>query len=430
MTAPGTPETIRRTQTRKLRVLLSALAERNPFYQPRILAANLDPATCTTADFVTAFPFTTRDEWTRDQLDHPPYGTNFTFSAESYTRLCRTSGTAGRAMNWLDTPESWSAMLDQWDRVYIAAGVEAGTGIFFAFSFGPFLGFWTAFEAASRRGCLCVPGGGLSTPARLDLLVETASTVLCCTPTYAARLAETARLEGRERDLSSVEKIIVAGESGGSVPAVRSRLSDAWGGARIYDHHGMTEVGPVSYPCPHTEDRLHVMEESYLAEVVASAGAEAAAEGEAGELVLTTLDRMGSPLLRYRTGDRVVSQRHAPCDCGAFDLSLEGGIRGRDDDMVTVRGVNVFPSAVDSVVQRSDPVEEYETVRRTVNGMDELIVRIEFNEGTGDAEAERARLAEAFERALGLRVGIEIVDAGSLPRYQFKAQRWKVARPE
>ena len=163
-------------------------------------------------------PFTTKSELVADQSAHPPFGTNLTSPLARYTRFHQTSGTTGHPLRWLDTPESWSALVDNWVQIYAAAGVCAGDRVYYAFSFGPFVGFWLAFDAGQRIGALCIPGGGLSSAGRLRAIIENQATVLCCTPTYALRLAEAAREEGINLAESKVRVIIVAGEPGGSVP--------------------------------------------------------------------------------------------------------------------------------------------------------------------------------------------------------------------
>src|SRR5437870_7622465 len=328
-------------QLEQLRSLLAELFPGNQFYSRKLNDAGITFDVASLEDFSARFPFTTKAELVEDQRAHPPFGTNLTYPLERYTRYHQTSGTTGAPLRWLDTPESWEGMLESWAEIFRAAGVEASDRVYFAFSFGPFIGFWLAFESAARLGCLCVPGGGLSTVARLHSLLENGITVLCCTPTYALRLAEVAAEEKIQLSAGRVHTLIVAGEPGGSIPAVRARLAELWPDAQIFDHHGMTEVGPVTYQCPAQAGVLHVMEAAYLAEVVESGGARPAAPGQIGELVLTTLGRTGSPLLRYRTGD-LVTARAQLCPCGRYSLALEGGILGRIDDMVVVRGVNVF----------------------------------------------------------------------------------------
>ncbi len=399
---------LRSQQQQALSVLLGKLTASNAFYGPRIRAAGLAREDVTLDDFCAAMPVTTREDWAQDQIDHPPFGTNLTYPESAYIRFCRTSGSTGRPMTWLDTRESWAGLLDSWGRVFAAVGLVKPTRIFFAFSFGPFLGFWTAYEAATKFNHLCIPGGGLPSEARLHLLMDTQAEVLCCTPTYAIRLAHVAAEKGIDLAQSGVRSIIVAGEPGGSLPAVRAQISEAWPGAQVYDHHGMTEVGPVTYQCPAEPGVLHVMENAYLAEVVDD------------ELLLTTLLRDGSPLLRYRTGDVVQAERHEPCACGSHELRLVGGIRARKDDMVVIRGVNVFPAAVDEIVRSVPGIVEYQVRISQPEDLPELTVLIEAPDGEATAE----RLHRSLQGGLCLRIPVELAEAGSLPRFELKAKRW------
>jgi phenylacetate-CoA ligase len=404
---------IRQKQTIALRSLCRELTPTNAFYSLKLRATDLDLETMTLEDFSEQMPFTTRAEWTRDQIDNPPFGTNLTYPLDRYIRFCRTSGSTGRPMIWLDTRETWDAMLDSWARVFAAAGLADPTRFFYAFSFGPFLGFWTAYEAAAKVGHMCIPAGGLSSAARLRLLLDTQAEVLCCTPTYAVRLAHVAEAEGIDLAEASVKVIIVAGETGGSIPATRDHISEHWHGARVFDHHGMTEVGPVTYECPAEPGVLHVMEDAFYPEVLDD------------ELVLTTLRRPGSPLLRYRTGDLVSAERRCPCACGTTELCLLGGILGRKDDMIVIRGVNVFPAAIEEIVRSVDGVDEYRVELFSRNDQAQMKVLIE---GPGGEETRR-RLEKRFQQALFLRIPVELVVAGSLPRYEMKAKRW-VTLPE
>ena len=197
--------------------------------------------------FFRDMPFTRKADLIADQRTHPPYGTNLTFPLSAYCRMSQTSGSSDAPLRWLDTRESWQWMLDNWKQIYAAAGITATDCLYFAFSFGPFLGFWTAYEAACQLGCRSLPGGGLSSLARLQAMLDNRATALLCTPTYALRLAEVAEQEGFDLTRLTVRTIIVAGEPGGSVPAVRQRIEQAWPQAVVCDHHGMTEVGPVTY---------------------------------------------------------------------------------------------------------------------------------------------------------------------------------------
>ncbi len=397
-----------------LRHLLAEVTAGNPFYQRRLAdLADGGRSVDSIADFSARFHFTTKRDLVEDQALHPPYGSDLTHPFDHYTRCHQTSGTTGAPLRWLDTPESWSAMTDDWITVLQASGVDRGDRAFFAFSFGPFLGFWLAFEAAGRMGVFAVAGGGMSSAQRLRVLREQACTVLCCTPTYALHLAETARNEGLKPSDFNIRRILVAGEPGGSIPAVRQRIAEAWNGAHVSDHHGMTETGPVTHEDPGHPGHLVVMEGSFLAEVVDPETGSAVAPGAPGELILTTLRRVACPLIRYRTGDLVRARRIQG------RLVLEGGILGRVDDMLVVRGVNVYPSALDALVRESGDVGEY---RVTVDRRQPLLeLAIEVEAGEPEARAVAARIQES----LALRVPVTAVAAGTLPRFELKARRWR-----
>jgi phenylacetate-CoA ligase len=412
-------------QLQQLRRLLAALRPANRFYEPVLAAARVDSSLDSLDAFRRRVPFTTKQQVAADQIDHPPYGTNLSFPLASFSRFHQTSGTTAAPIRWLDTPQSWQWMLDNWKRVYHAAGVDADDRVYFAFSFGPFLGFWTAFEAAAQVGALCIPGGGLGSLARLRALLDNRATVLCCTPTYALHLAEVAA--ENKIDLAAdatIRAIIVAGEPGGSLPAIRKQISRRWPGATLFDHHGMTEVGPVSYPCPHLPGVLHVIESSYLAEVIDPQSTQPTPPGELGELVLTTLGRLGSPLLRYRTGDLVRVHSAGTCPCGAGDAALLGGILGRTDDMAVVRGVNVYPGAIDQIVRSVPGIAEYRVDLDSSSSMPQLSLAIEpAPDRRGDTSLVSA-LQSALRDALTLRVPVTLLEPGSLPRFEMKADRW------
>lgn len=409
-------------QLENLRSLLAELFPANQFYTKKLQAAGLTFDVASLADFSARFPFTTKNELVADQSAQPPFGTNLTYPLDRYTRFHQTSGTSGVPLRWLDTPESWDGMTESWMEIFRAAEVGVGDRVMFAFSFGPFIGFWLAYEAAGRLGCLCLPGGGLSSAARLRLILDNGATVLCCTPTYAIRLGEVALEEKLDLRQSRVKKIMVAGEPGGSIPATRNRIETLWPGARVFDHHGMTETGPATYECPAQPGVLHVLESAYYPEIIDPASGKPATSGE---LVLTTLNRTGSPLLRYRTGDMVKCEgRSAKCECGRHELKLHGGILGRTDDMLIVRGVNVYPAAVEQIIRSCDGVTEYRVEVAEKNSLTELRVQIEPAANCPDAAALAARVAKAFETALALRVPVSAVAPGALPRFEMKARRW------
>jgi len=237
---------------------------------------------------------------------------------------------------------------------------------------------------------------------------------LCCTPTYALHLISVAAREDIDLSKSPVRKIIVGGEPGGSVPEVRQRIESGWGGARVFDHHGMTEVGPVTYSDLNEPQLLRVLHEGYFTEVIQPETGLPVDEGQVGELVLTTLGRNGSPLFRYRTGDP-----------RAF--ALEGGIIGRADDMVVVRGINLYPSAVDAVIRSFAEIGEYQVNISKSDSMFQAQIQVE-----NLSEMEDGNLKEALQKQLrevfALRIPVEVAEAGKLPQFEMKAKRWNVSQ--
>src|SRR6267143_1886251 len=336
----------RRAQWARLSARLPELQRDNAFYRAKLPNAARD---------LRDLPFTTKPELSEDQAAHPPFGANLTYPIERYVRLHQTSGTTGQPLRFLDTPESWEWWRECWQPIYRAAGVTARDRMFFAFSFGPFVGFWSAFAGAERLGALCLTGGAMTTIERVAAIVATEATVVMSTPTYALRLAEAAREEGIDLPRSALRVSIHAGEPGASIPATRHRIEQELG-VESFDHTGATEIGPHGFSCS-ARDGVHINESEFIAEVLDERTGEARDEGE-GELVLTNLGRWGMPVIRYRTGDRVRAVRDA-CSCGRTLMKLAGGIAGRVDDMITVRGVNVFPSAIEAIVRRFDEVGEY-----------------------------------------------------------------------
>ena len=407
----------------QLRAMLEGLIPANRFYTAKLAEAGVRQIS-TLDEFFTRVPFTRKQELVDDQCANPPYGTNLTYPVERYTRFSQTSGTTGVPMRWLDTTDTWGWMVDNWVQVLRACGVTPEDRIFFAFSFGPFLGFWTAFEAGVRLGCMCLPGGGMSTSARLRVMMDNAATVLCCTPTYAIRLGEAAAEEGIDLSKGAVRTIIVAGEPGAGIPAMRARIERLWPGARLKDHHGMTEIGPVTFECPARPYVLHVMENAFIPEVIDPATGKQLGPGETGELVLTNLGRVGSPLIRYRTCDLVKRAPSEPCACGRYDMALEGGIIGRTDDMVVVRGVNVHPTAVEEIVRGFAAVAEYRVELSTTGPMPELALQVEPVPECANGTALCREIQEALRTAFNLRVSVTAVSCGSLPRFELKAKRW------
>ncbi len=410
----------------RLSRLLADIYGRNAFYTATLDRAGVRLDALRLPADLDRLPLTTKAELVADQEANPPWGTALTEPLVNYTRYCQTSSTTGRPLRWIDTNQSWQWMLECWKAVYRAAYVAPGDRVFFPFSFGPFLGFWAGFEAAGQMGLHVVPGGGMSSQMRLAMIDAVGATIICCTPTYALRLAEVAAQDRARPRLteSAVRVLIVAGEPGGSIPATRARIEQSWG-ARVIDHHGLTEVGPLSFECWEAPGFLHVNEGEFICEVLDPLTGREASYGQAGELVVTNLGRTASPVLRYRTGDVVVKCAD-PCPCGCTWLRLEGGILGRADDMVNVRGVNVYPASIEAVVRRFSDIVEFRSKVSRVGAMRTLRLEIEVASPAADRKALASEVAAQLRQALGLTVPVEAVETGALPRFEMKASRFIV----
>ena len=411
-------EQLRTLQRTKLAEMLAEVGSSNAFYQQKLKGIPFNAL----SDPLDRLPFTTRPELEADQLANPPYGTNLTYPIDRYARYCQTSGTGGRPMRWLDTAESWAWIGRCWDTIFRAAGVTKEDRLLFAFSFGPFLGFWGAFDSSVAHGFLSIPGGGMSTSARLRMLMDNHVTVVCCTPTYALRMAEVAKQDGIDLAGSSVRALIVAGEPGGSIPETKRLIESAWG-ARMFDHSGMTEIGPMSFECRENPGGIHVIESEFIVEVIEPETGQRIAEGEPGELVVTNLGRWGMPLIRYRTGDQVRLTR-TPCPCGRTFARLEGGILGRVDEMFIVRGNNVFPTAVEAVLRRFAELIEFRVNILEDGTLTRVKVEIECAPGFADSASLCERVARTLQETLSFKAEVESVPAGKLPRFEMKAKRF------
>lgn len=340
---------------------------------------------------------------------------NHTFSVDKYQRAHRTSGTSGRPMVVLDTQEDWQWWLDTWQYVLDAAQVNSTDRVFLAFSFGPFIGFWSAFEACQQRGSLMIPGGGLNTLARLELIRDSGATIVGCTPSYALHLAEVAEQHGWNLVDWNVRAIIVAGEPGGSVPSTKQRIEQLWG-ATLIDHAGATEIGPWGFGASDGTG-LHIIESEFIAEFLP--------KPEYGdgisELVLTNLGRVGCPVIRYRTGDLVKPQfaddSAAETNNACRFVKLMGGILGRADDMVIIRGVNIFPTSIEAVLRSFAEVDEFRIVLFRHGNLDQLKIEVEGE------HADLQAIGVAVQLAVGLRIDVLRVATATLPRFEGKGKR-------
>ncbi|GIX03841.1 MAG: coenzyme F390 synthetase [Planctomycetaceae bacterium] len=415
---------LRSHQLQRLQHLLKVVWRTNLFWRRKLATSNVDPRAIASLEDWQHLPLCTKQEFVDDQQAHPPFGTNLSYPLHSYVRLHQTSGTTtGYPLRWLDTPDSWKWMLSCWRTHFRLMELRPDDRLAFLFSFGPFLGFWASFEGAQQAGLFCVATGGMSSERRLALIRELKITVIGCTPTYALRLSETAAQLGIEPASLGVNTILVAGEPGGLVEGTRRRLEESWG-ARVIDHWGMTEVGPLATEYSVSRGSLTLLESECYPEIIDPHTGALVPPGTVGELVITNFGRVGSPVIRYRTGDLVCADTHAIEQAPPW-LRLKGGILGRTDDMLIIRGNNVFPSSIESVLRNFASVGEYQIRVLRERGMPELQIVYETLPPLSDSDRTRlqTQIRQAIELKLGFRVGVEEVPLGTLPRSEMKSRR-------
>ncbi|HKQ64692.1 MAG TPA: AMP-binding protein [Methylomirabilota bacterium] len=419
-----------RVQTRRLREQVAHAAAHSPFYRQKLKAAGVKPATIRSLTDLPKLPFTTKDELKENQAAKPPWGDVLAVPMDDVLRIHMTSATTGRPLAFLDTRDDWYGFYHSYARALHAFGVRKSDVVMAAFSYGPWIGYWSGFYAAQDLGCLVFPVGGLSTDQRIDALLTYPITVLGCTPSYALFLAETAAKKGI--DLAKDTKIRITwhtGEPGASIPATRAKIETAFG-AKAYDLPGLTEIAAWGFECEARSGLTHVNEDYCYPEVLDEQG-RPVRPGERGELVFTSLYRKAMPLLRYRTRD-VVQLADRRCPCGRTLVAFEGGVHGRLDDMKKVRGVIVYPRRVEELVRPHADVDEFQIVFRRHEGLDDILIRIDPSPSLshGERDGLRTKLAEDLRIGLGIRVTVDIGDPGSLPRWDHKARRVRDERTE
>jgi len=413
-------ERLRALQETKLAAVVTSTYASNRFVTEKFDAVGAAPGDVRTLEDLVGLPFTTKAELMVAQAEGP-LSTNCTFPEAAYTRVHQTSGTTGPPLQVFDTAESWDWWGRCWGFVLAGAGLTAKDRFFVPFSFGPFIGFWAAVGGAKRIEALMIPGGGRTSVQRLQLMADMGVTAMACTPTYALRLIEVAREEGFDISTIPMRITVHAGEPGASVPATKSRIEGEWG-AKCYDHAGASEVGAHSFECQAQPGGTHAIDSEFIVEVVDPISGRPVQPGDEGELVITNLGRVGFPVIRYRTGD-VVRVNNSPCSCGRTFTRFDGGVIGRVDDMVVIRGVNVYPGAVENLLRRHDAVEEFRVTISKPTELTAILIEIECRE-SADTEATVRAVQKTFESSLGLRPEVSVVGRGSLPRFELKSQRF------
>jgi phenylacetate-CoA ligase len=413
-------------QLRKLQRLVEWTEAQVPYYSKKLHDAGVTADSVKSLDDLRRIPFTTRDEWMQGQIDHPPYGPILAAPEELAIRYHMTSGTTGRTpIRVLDSMKDWEWIAEMWCYGFWGFGIRPEDTVFFAFSYGTFVGFWGAHYACEKMGCLVLPGGNMTTDGRVKQILDMNATVVCSTPTYALRMAQEAAAMGVDLANGPVRRLILSGEPAGSIPATKRLIEEQWG-AKAGDTAGMTELGTIMiFECDDQPGGTHIIEDHYIEEAIDPASDEPVGYGETGERVVTSFGRGFIPVLRYRTRDFVVKVPGNTCTCGrTFDI-YDGGIRGRVDDMKLVRGTNVYPRAVEAIVREYREIDEFQIHLYTADGIrDEIEVLVEISDPNADAARITSELAKTLAEAHeGLRFEVRQAENGSLPRFELKAKR-------
>jgi phenylacetate-CoA ligase len=420
-------------QLRRLQQAIRYAWERSPFYRSRMAKHGVAPETILSLDdFFQRFPATRREDLERDQLDNPPFGTRLAVPLNGALRYHSTSGTTGKPpVRAFDTERDWLWGADAWAASLYGFGIRPTDVVMVAFGYGAFIGFWGAHYAFEKIGCRVHPTGSLDTKTRIQMILDLNVTVLCCTPSYAIRMLHVANEEGMDLGKrSALTKIVVAGEPGASIASTRERIEEGFD-AQLGDFMGTTETaGIIAGSCSKLCGGLHINQDRFLTEVVDPSSLAAVGYGKKGMLLVTPLLKQAMPLFRYATNDIVSMEPGRVCPCGrTLDLFM-GGILGRYDDVVKVRGVQLTPQMIEEIVRSFSEVEEFFSTVETRSGLDTLIIQLELNSEMSaapgrDIIGDIKRLAK---KNLGLSPEVKIEPHNSLPRFELKARRFQDLR--
>ncbi|EAU67713.1 coenzyme F390 synthetase [Stigmatella aurantiaca DW4/3-1] len=413
------------------------LWHRSTFYRQKFEQAGLGPDSVRSVEDLPRVPVTLRDEWLVDQQKNPPWGTFSPLQQSDWLErgwmLFSTSGTtAAHPRSFRHTSfdrEMWS-----WHgaRALHAMGVRRGDIAINCFAYGTSVAFWGLHYALNHMGIPVISGGGANTERRIIFIETYKPTVLLCTPSYALYLGRQMQEQGKSPKDSSIRLLVCAGEPGACVPATKQRIEELWG-ARINDDFGCTEVAmsPFGYTCEYQVNRAdgrvdtHFMEDAYIPEVLDPETFKPVPDGERGVLVVSNLFSEAQPILRYVMGDWVSLTRE-PCPCGRTHARAIGGLAGRYDQLIKIRGLAFLPALLeDSIRSQPEIGDEFKIEITHVNDMDEILLTTELQPGASmeDLEAQEQRLSRKLKGSLGIVVDVKLVPPGTLPRTEFKAKR-------
>lgn len=429
-------ETIPREQMdaihlKRIRALLRHAYDNSPFYKRKFQEARITPDDIRTLeDFKTKVPVTDKSDFIQLQEENPHYGQTGAMPEEYIAVHCETSGTTGIPLRIPYTMYDTERYGESWVYGWWALGIRPHDSFYFAFNWGLFAGFWSAYWGVRRLGGKVYSGGGQTSEGHIRLIQRLKPTVLLSTPTYALYLAEVAREMGIDPASLSLRYTYHAGEPGPcALPAVRKQLDESWG-AISGECYGIAELNSLTFTCQ-TREGVHVDETNTFTWSRDPETGKETPEGAIGENIVTTYVNNAQPLINYRSHDLV--ERHRGCECGRTWDYLRGVVLGRSDFMVTIRGTNVYQSAVEKILGDVPGVSShYQLILTREKGLDRMLVQAEpVKNFPQDRCSELGQgVGNAIHQTLKVRLEVEIVPAGSLPRYELKTKRIIDQRPK
>ncbi len=420
-------EKLRALQLGRLKQTVKNAYDNVPLHRRRMKSKRITPADVRSLDDLAGLPFTVKT----DLRDHYPFGM-FARPREELVRVHASSGTTGKPTVVGYSAKDIATWAELMARTMACAGARPGDVIHNAYGYGLFTGGLGAHYGGERLGATVVPMSGGNTERQIVLMQDFGARVLCATPSYALSIAEVAEKQGIDLRKSKLEIGIFGAEPWSE--AMRKELDQRLG-IKAVDIYGLSEImGPgVAAECVEERDGLHGWEDHFLFEVIDPDTGKDVPEGESGELVITTLTKEALPMLRYRTRD-ITRVTRSPCGCGRTHLRIRR-ITGRNDDMLIIRGVNVYPSQVEAVlVGFPDVAPHYQLVVERKGALDHLTVEIEIATSLSAVQTAYALVADKVARHIKSMIGVttEVImkQPGDIPRSQGKAVRVRDLRPK
>jgi phenylacetate-CoA ligase len=424
-------ENLERLQLKKFKRIAQWAYDNSKFHKALYQDAGLNPEDIRSMEDVNRVPKVEKSMMRTIQRKDPfPYGDALCVPLDEVTEFRQTSGTTGNPIYQPDTWRDWEWWSECWSTLLWAQGYRPHDRVFIPFGYNIFVAFWAGHYACEKIGCETVPGGVLDTKARILKIEELKPTAMMATPTYVLGMADTARDKmGIDPTALGIKRITCAGEPGALIPATKKRMEESWN-AKVFDHAGATEIGAWGFECEAQPGGLHINEAMFLTQVEDIETGQLITEpGRRGKLVITALDRIAQPCVRFDSKD-IVEFSDRQCECGRTYRLVKGGVIGRADDITKVKGVLLAPSAIEDVVRSIQGFsDEYEVVVEKKGDVDHISLKVELTEEAAPMAAElKAKLQTELRLKTNLGYEILVHPYGTLPRYEVKAKRFKDLR--